>query len=636
MSDTPSEFKPYIPAEKITPELTLTSIITGVLLSIIFGAANAYLGLRVGMTISASIPAAVIAMGVTRIVLKRNSILESNMVQTIGSAGESIAAGVIFTLPVLFIWAKEGIIGSPSILTVTLIAVCGGILGVAFMIPLRNSIIVQEHGTLPYPEAQACAEVLLAGESKGSDAAAVFAGMGISAVLKFIIDGFKLVPEVISIPLKKLKTEFSGEIYPAVIGVGYICGFRISSFLFCGGLLAWFVMIPLIVLFGGDSVLFPGTVSISALYGEGGPGAIWSNYVRYIGAGALAAAGIISLVKSLPVIMRSFFGTVKGLKKSPAQTSLDRTSQDASMKIVLIGIVCVFFAIWLLPAIQAGFISSVLIVVFGFFFATVSAKMVGLVGSSNNPASGMAIATLLLSTFLLKITGDTGAHGMVSALTIGAIVCIVAALSADMSQDLKTGFLLGATPKKQQAGELIGVIVSALSIGGVLILLDKAWGFGSKELAAPQATLMKIVIEGVMNGNLPWNFVFVGVACAVIFEILGLPALAVAIGIYLPLELTASIMIGGILRLIMDKKNKSNSGDSSRGVLFSSGLIAGEGIIGIVLAVLTVCGVSGKVAFGLNVPNAVRSAGSVVLLAVLIAFMVKFSLPSKNEKAQQN
>ena len=635
MSDNLSEFKPYIPAEKITPELTLTSVIIGVLLSIIFGAANAYLGLRVGMTISASIPAAVIAMGVTRIILKRNSILESNMVQTIGSAGESIAAGVIFTLPVLFIWAKEGIIDSPGLLTITLTAICGGLLGVAFMIPLRNSIIVQEHGILPYPEAQACAEVLLAGESKGSGAAAVFAGMGISAVLKFIIDGFKLVPEVISIPLKKLKTEFSGEIYPAVIGVGYICGFRISSFIFSGGFLAWFVMIPLIVIFGGDTVLFPSAISVSALYDAGGPGAIWSNYIRYIGAGALAASGIISLVKSLPVIVKSFFGTVKGLKKTSEQSNLDRTSQDTNIKIVLCGIVCVFFAIWLIPAIQASFVSSILIVIFGFFFATVSAKMVGLVGSSNNPASGMAIATLLLSAFFLKITGDTGSHGMVSALTVGAIVCIIATLSADMSQDLKTGFLLGATPKKQQAGELIGVIVSALSIGGVLMLLDKAWGFGSKELAAPQATLMKIVIEGVMDGNLPWNFVFVGIACAVIFEILGLPALAVSIGIYLPLELSVSIMIGGIVRSVMDKKNKNKSSESSRGVLFSSGLIAGEGIVGIILAILTVCGVSGKIAFGLAVPNVLRFIGSFILLGILIAFMIKFALPLKNEKTEQ-
>ena len=634
MATDNAEFKPYIPANKITTELTVTSIITGIILAIVFGAANAYLGLRVGMTISASIPAAVIAMGVTRIILKKNSILESNMVQTIGSAGESLAAGAIFTMPALFLWAKEGLIEQPSILTISLITVCGGILGVLFMIPLRNSIIVQEHGTLPYPEAQACAEVLLAGEEKGSEAKAVFAGMGVAAAFKFIIDGLKMVPEVISIPLKALKTEFTTEIYPAVVAVGYICGYKISSFLFAGGLLAWFVMIPAIAVFGGDTVLFPANCSVAELYAAGGASAIWSNFVRYIGAGALAAAGIISLIKSLPLICKTFASAMKGLKNSTGVNSDDRTSKDLSIKFVLIGVLVVVLAIWLLPPIQAGLVSALLIVLFGFFFATVSSKMVGLVGSSNNPVSGMAIATLLIATILLKITGDTGSHGMVSAITIGSIICIIAAIAGDTSQDLKTGYLLGATPKKQQIGELIGAVISALTIGGVLILLNTAWGFGSKELSAPQATLMKLVTEGVMNGNLPWNFVFIGAACTVIFEILGMPSLAVAIGIYLPLELTAPIMIGGVLRKIMDKKNNSSSSESSRGVLFSSGLIAGEGLLGVLLAILTVAGIADKIAFGAAIPNVVRVIGSVVVFALLLVLMVKYALPGKNEKAK--
>ncbi len=634
MATDNAEFKPYIPANKITTELTVTSIITGIILAIVFGAANAYLGLRVGMTISASIPAAVIAMGVTRIILKKNSILESNMVQTIGSAGESLAAGAIFTMPALFLWAKEGLIEQPSILTISLITVCGGILGVLFMIPLRNSIIVQEHGTLPYPEAQACAEVLLAGEEKGSEAKAVFAGMGVAAAFKFIIDGLKMVPEVISIPLKALKTEFTTEIYPAVVAVGYICGYKISSFLFAGGLLAWFVMIPAIAVFGGNTVLFPANCSVAELYAAGGASAIWSNFVRYIGAGALAAAGIISLIKSLPLICKTFASAMKGLKNSTGVNSDDRTSKDLSIKFVLIGVLVVVLAIWLLPPIQAGLVSALLIVLFGFFFATVSSKMVGLVGSSNNPVSGMAIATLLIATILLKITGDTGSHGMVSAITIGSIICIIAAIAGDTSQDLKTGYLLGATPKKQQIGELIGAVISALTIGGVLILLNTAWGFGSKELSAPQATLMKLVTEGVMNGNLPWNFVFIGAACTVIFEILGMPSLAVAIGIYLPLELTAPIMIGGVLRKIMDKKNNSSSSESSKGVLFSSGLIAGEGLLGVLLAILTVAGVADKIAFGAAIPNVVRVIGSVVVFALLLVLMVKYALPGKNEKAK--
>lgn len=632
MATDNAEFKPYIPADKITPEFTFTSIITGVILAIVFGAANAYLGLRVGMTISASIPAAVIAMGVTRIILKKNSILESNMVQTIGSAGESVAAGAIFTMPALFLWAKEGLIGEPSILTISLITVCGGILGVLFMIPLRNSIIVQEHGILPYPEAQACAEVLMAGEEKGSQAKAVFAGMGIAAVFKFIVDGLKAAADVIAIPFKALKTEFSTEIYPAVMAVGYICGYEISSFLFAGGLLAWFVMIPAIVVFGGDTVLFPSDISVAQLYEAGGAGAVWSKFIRYIGAGSLAAAGIISLIKSLPLICKTFVSAIKGLKNSSAAGN-DRTSQDLNIKFVLAGVVIVILAIWLLPPIQAGLISALLIVIFGFFFATVSSKMVGLVGSSNNPVSGMAIATLLVSTILLKVSGDTGTHGMVSAITIGSIICIIAAIAGDTSQDLKTGYLLGATPKKQQTGELIGSIISALTIGGVLILLNKAWGFGSKELSAPQATLMKLVTEGVMNGNLPWNFVFIGAACTVIFELLGMPSLAVAIGIYLPLELTAPIMAGGILRLIVDRKNKSDSGESSKGVLFCSGLIAGEGLMGVLLAILTVIGIADKISCGELIPAGLKLVLSVVLFAALIALVLKYGLPKKNEKA---
>lgn len=632
MAENSSEFKPYIPADKITPEFTITSILTGIILAIVFGAANAYLGLRVGMTISASIPAAVIAMGITRIIFKKNSVLESNMVQTIGSAGESVAAGAIFTMPALFLWAKEGLIEQPSILTISLITLCGAILGVLFMIPLRNSIIVQEHGTLPYPEAQACAEVLLAGEKKGSTAKAVFSGMGIAALFKFIVDGLKAAMGPIVVPLKSFKTEFSAEIYPAVLGVGYICGFKISSFLFAGGLLAWFVMIPLIVAFGGNTVLFPSTISVAELYAAGGAGAIWSQYVRYIGAGALAAAGIISLVKSLPLICKTFASAIKGLKGTDSSGSNERTSLEISIKAVIIGIFITAMAIWLLPPLQAGIVSAILIVVFGFFFATVSSKMVGLVGSSNNPVSGMAIATLLISTILLKISGDTGAHGMVSAITIGSIICVIAAIAGDTSQDLKTGYLLGATPKKQQIGELIGAVISALTIGGILILLNSAWGFGSKNLAAPQATLMKLVTEGVMQGNLPWSYVFIGAMCTVVFELLGLPSLAVAIGIYLPIELTATIMIGGFLRKLMDRKNKASSCENSKGVLFCSGLIAGEGLMGVLLAILTVTKITDKISVGAKLPEGLRLAGSIIILAALIALIVYNNRPAKDEE----
>ncbi|MGN0387064.1 MAG: OPT family oligopeptide transporter [Lachnospiraceae bacterium] len=627
-------FKPYVPADKITPEFTVTSVIMGILLAVIFGAANAYLGLRVGMTVSASIPAAVISMAVIRVIMRKDSVLESNMVQTIGSAGESLAAGAIFTLPVLFLWAKEGIMESPSLVEIAVIALCGGILGVLFMVPLRNALIVQEHGVLPYPEGTACAEVLLAGEEGGSSAKSVFAGMGIAALFKFLVDGLKVVAGVVTIPVKALKTEFSAEVYPALVGVGYICGPRIASYMFAGGLIGWFVLIPAIVTFGGEAVLYPGTVTIAEMYANGGAGAIWSSYIRYIGAGAVAAGGIISLIKTLPLIVRTFRDAVKGMKGSNSTGKL-RTEQDLSMKLICIGVIIMILVLWALPQIPVTLLGAVIIVVFGFFFATVSSRMVGLVGSSNNPVSGMAIATLLIATALLKVTGDTGAHGMQGAIAIGSIICIIAAMAGDTSQDLKTGYILGATPKKQQIGELVGTIISALTIGGVLILLDQAWGFGSEQISAPQATLMKMIIEGVMGGNLPWALVFIGAFISIAFEVVGISALPVAIGLYLPLELSSTIMLGGLARLFLDKRKekkgiKEKNADASDGILFCSGMIAGEGLVGILLAILAVLGID----TALNLSGIIDTGwiGGVVLLGIMVAMVVYVSRDKKNEK----
>ena len=620
------EFKPYVPADKVTPEFTATSIIIGVLLAIIFGAANAYLGLRVGMTVSASIPAAVISMGVIRVIMKKDSILESNMVQTIGSAGESLAAGAIFTLPALFLWANEGKTEAPNLLTISLIALGGGVLGVLFMIPLRNALIVKEHGVLPYPEGTACAEVLLAGEEGGTSAKTVFAGMGLSAVFKFITDGLKVVPGVVTVPIRSLRTAFSAEVYPALLGVGYICGIKIASYMFAGALLGWFVLIPAITIFGGPTTMYPGDVPIAQMYAEGGADAIWGSYIRYIGAGAVAAGGIISLIKSLPLIVSTFKDSLKGLKGGTKAGSL-RTEQDLDMRLVLGGSLVLILVIWLLPAIPVSLIGALLVVVFGFFFATVSSRMVGLVGSSNNPVSGMAIATLLFSTLVLKVTGNTGVSGMIGAIAIGSVICIVAAMAGDTSQDLKTGYILGATPKKQQIGELLGAVVAAFTIGGVLLLLNSAWGFGTTELAAPQATLMKMITEGVMNGNLPWPLVLIGIFAAIVVEILGIPVLPVAIGLYLPLELSATIMIGGVIRWIVDKKSADKNGEASGGVLFCSGLIAGEGLVGILLAILAVVGVSSK--FDLSSSVNTGRIGGIVLLAIMIACVFIFAMPKK-------
>ena len=624
------EFKPYVPAEKITPEMTVTSIIMGMILAVVFGAANAYLGLRVGMTVSASIPAAVISMGVIRVIMKKNSILESNLVQTIGSAGESLAAGAIFTMPALFLWAEEGLTEKPGIVEITLIALCGGILGVLFMVPLRNALIVKEHATLLYPEGTACANVLLAGEEGGSNAATVFSGMGIAAAFKFIVDGLKVIPADVAVAFKSFKGEIGMEVYPALLGVGYIVGPRIASFMFVGSIVGWLAIIPLICLFGPDISLYPAEagVTVSQLFAEGGAAAIWSNYVKYIGAGAIATGGIISLIKSLPLIISTFRDSMKSMKGSQNGGTL-RTDKDLPMGFILAGIVAMVFIIWFVPAIPVNFLGALMIVVFGFFFATVSSRMVGMIGSSNNPVSGMAIATLLLATFAIKATGETGIDGMKGAIAIGSVICIVAAIAGDTSQDLKTGYLLGATPKTQQIGELLGVVVSGLAIGGVLYLLDAAWGYGTAEVPAPQAGLMKMIVEGIMGGDLPWTLVFVGVFLALGLEILRIPVMPFAIGLYLPIYLNTTIMIGGIVRMFLDRRknvdSKTKESQVTNGTLYCAGMIAGEGLVGIFLAILAVAGIS--IPAFINLGN----IGGVVIMALMILGLLKFSLWNKRK-----
>lgn len=629
-------FKPYISADRTLHEMTPLSIIVGIILAIVFGAANAYLGLRVGMTVSASIPAAVLGMGVYRLCRRKDTILESNMVQTIGSAGESLAAGAIFTMPALFLWAQEEGTKMPGIMEIALIALIGGLLGICFMVPLRKALIVKEHGTLPYPEGTACAEVLLAGEKGGANASVVFLGMGIAALFKFIVDGLKVVSSAVTVTVQKIHGEISAQVYPALVSVGYICGFKIASYMFAGGILGWLVLIPMIYLFGADTTLFPASVSVHELWEQAGASGIWSSYIRYIGAGAVATGGIVSLIKSLPLIVRTFADAMKGLKGSGKQANELRTEKDLKMSVVLIMLAILIVAIAVTPIIPIDVIGAIVIVIFGFFFATVSSRMVGLVGSSNNPVSGMAIATLLATTVLLKATGHTGMSGMTAAIAIGSVICIVAAMAGDMSQDLKTGYILGATPVKQQYGEMIGTVVSAVTIGFVLYLLNAAWGFGTPELSAPQATLMKMIVEGVMGGNLPWTLVFIGVFIALVVELLGIPVLPFAIGLYLPIELSSCIMIGGVLRWALEKK-KYKSGEQkesaiSNGVLCCSGMIAGEGLIGILLAVFAVVKVNGRsLAEYIDLSGSVNlgQIGALVVLALVILSILKFTIWNK-------
>ena len=624
-------YKPFIPADKVVPEITVTSILLGILLAVVFGAANAYLGLRVGMTISASIPAAVLSMGVIRFILRKDSILENNMVQTIGSAGESLAAGAIFTLPALFLWAEEGKIETPSMLTITLICLVGGVLGILFMIPLRQALIVEEHGVLPFPEGQACSEVLMAGEEGGSKAGAVFSGLGIAALYKFLTDGLKIWPSEVGHDIKFFKGSSLGmQVLPALAGVGYICGPKISSYMFAGGTLSWFVLMPVIALFGADATIFPGTEVINTL----SPGTLWGTYVRYIGAGAVATGGVISLIKSFPMIVRTFKATMAtfGKKTEKTATVLPRTQQDLPMPLVIGLVILLVLLIWLLPTFPVNPLGALLVVIFGFFFAAVSSRMVGLIGSSNNPVSGMAIATLLATTVLLKITGTAGTKGMVGAIAIGGIICVVAAIAGDTSQDLKTGFLVGATPRKQQVGEIIGVIASAISIGYVLDLLNRAWGFGGTEIPAPQGMMMKMIVEGIMNAQLPWSLIFIGVFVAIVIEILGVPVMPVAVGMYLPFSLSAGIMCGGIIRWFVEKRTKKdekfNKEAVERGTLYTSGLIAGEGLMGILLAVFAVLhwdiDISSKFSIG--------QIGSLIMWALMLATLLYVCFGKKNLK----
>ena len=599
MDNKESEFKPFVSADRVMPEFTGTSIILGIILAIVFGGANAYLGLRVGLTVSASIPAAVISMGVIRMIMKKESILENNMVQTIGSAGESLAAGAIFTLP------------------------------------LRKALIVKEHGVLPYPEGTACAEVLIAGEEGGAAAGTVFAGLGIAALYKFIADGVKLFPSEVDWAFKKYDGAGVGmDVLPALAGVGFIVGPTISAYMFSGGIVAWFILMPLIKQFGGDMVLFPSTDPISAMDTWG----LWGSYIRYIGAGAVATAGMISLIKSLPLIVKTFAENLKSLtNKEEMAGSLDRTGKDLDFKWVAVILVIALGILIFWPTIPIGVGPALLILVFGFFFATVSSRMVGIVGSSNNPVSGMAIATLLFSTIVLKATGNTGSAGMVTAIMIGTVICIVAAMAGDMSQDLKTGYIVGATPYRQQYGEVIGSIASGLAIAGVLYLLNTAWGFGGQELPAPQATLMKMVIEGVMDANLPWGLVFVGAFFAICIEILKIPAMPVAIGLYLPIHLSAGLMVGGIVRLILEKKKFKKEEDRekviSSGVIYASGMIAGEGLVGILLAALAIIPI-GQSTLGevidISGSFSIGQIGALIAFALLLLSILKFSLWNKH------
>ncbi|MBC2147167.1 OPT family oligopeptide transporter [Listeria booriae] len=580
------KFQPYIPASKSLPELTVTAIVLGIILSILFGAANAYLGLKVGLTVSASIPAAVISMGILRGIFRRDSILENNIVQTMTTAGEALGAGAVFTIPALFMMGVE-----IKQIMLVFIVLTGGFLGVFMMVPLRRMLIVNEHETLPYPEGTACAEVLKTGEKGGgAQAKLVVFGFAIGGVVKVLTDGFKLFRSDVQTGIYNFQNAFVGtQIYPALLGVGFIIGPKIAGQMVAGGLMASLVLIPAIAFFGAGSsdIIFPATEALKTLDAS----MIWDNYIRYIGAGAVAAGGLITLAKTLPAIWQTLRSTMVGLNKSKDYkvVELERTDKDIPMKWVLIGIAVLIVVIAFDPFTNVGVIGALAIAIFGFLFVTVASRIVGIVGSSSSPVSGMTIATLLIVAIAYKSFGYTGTEGIILTLTVAAIVCTALAVAGDISQDLKTGYLVGGTPWKQQVAMMIGVMASGLVMGYILTLLDNAYGMGSEALPAPKAALMKILAEGILNGNLPWTLIFIGVAIAVVIEFLGMNSLVFAVGLYLPLNISATVMFGGFVRLIVNqvikhKKDKEKAARIERGTLFASGLIAGESLLGVIIA----------------------------------------------------
>lgn len=578
-------YTPVIPADTVVPELTVKAVVVGVLVGVLFGAANAYLGLKVGLTVSASIPAAVIGVAIFS-ALRSGSLLETNIVQTIGSAGESLAAGVIFTLPVLFLWEVEA-----GFWPIFPLALLGGLLGVLFMVPLRRFLIVQEHGNLTYPEGTACAEVQVASQAGGDQAKLLFGGMFIGAIYTALEKFLHLYPAEPDWQIDRggFRTSVGGSFTPELLGVGYIIGPKVAAVMLAGGAVGWLVLIPMIYLFGGAAGV-PIAPETEALVTDMGSFDVWSRYLRYVGAGAVAFGGLFTLVKSTPTLINSFRLAIAAIAEKSAG-AVKRTDDELSLAFVGAGLaVCALLAAFL-PLMAGsggsiGLLAGVAVVVFAFFFVTVSSRIVGLIGSSSNPISGMTIATVLICALLFGGM-YAGADAKVAVLTIGALVCIAAAIAGDTSQDLKTGFLVGATPRRQQQGEIVGVIAAALAMSTVLALFREDIVSGA--FKAPQANLIRLVIDGVLDGNLPWALVFVGMAMAFCVEIMGLPTLAFAVGLYLPIHLAVPIMAGGLVRLGIEKLSTEEMVREERreqGVLYGSGMIAGAALIGVLGAAL--------------------------------------------------
>ncbi len=674
------KFVPFIAPDTIMKEFTLKAVITGAAFGIIFGAATVYLALKAGLTVSASIPIAVMSIALSKLFLK-TTILENNIIQTTGSAGESIAAGVVFTLPGFLFLSESSSADYFNYITILILAIFGGMLGTLMMIPLRSALIVKEHETLPYPEGTACASVLKAGEKGGNFAKTAFAGLGLATAYAFLQKIFHVVAETPSFMTAQANkylpsAKISGEITPEYLGVGYIIGPKIAGVLVAGSVLTWFVFNPLLATVVPGDVIAAQLVKLGYLQDlqtAGGPGgwdpathqfndyaiAIYRAFVRQIGAGAVAAGGFITLIKTIPTIVSSFKGSMGSIRAEKQENvSIKRTERDLSVKIVLWGSLGLILLMTIMPQVPGdGMLSKlligVLVVLFGAFFVTVSSRIVGLIGSSNNPISGMTIATIMGTCLVFIAVGWTGKLYEPMALVVGGMICIAAANAGATSQDLKTGYILGATPRAQQIALFIGAIVSSIAIGFTIKVLDTPTqemissginhAIGTDKYAAPQATLMATLIKGILSFNLDWQFVLVGVAIAIVMELCGIKALSFAIGIYLPLSTTLPIFIGGAIRGIIDNKYKSKDAneeeDLRKGNLFATGLVAGGAIAGVIVAFLSA---NETIAAKLNLLNMEHAITAVLgeqgyyLLGTLFFFVMAFILYRIASKPEDN
>ncbi|MEG2353531.1 MAG: oligopeptide transporter, OPT family [Clostridium sp.] len=634
------DYIPFVPTDVAMPEISMVSIGLGILFACVFAAANVYLGLQVGMTIAAGIPASILGAGLLKKVFKRNNILEANMIQSIAAMGESIAGGIIYTLPAIIIWGM-----TLKLSTIVICSALGGLLGLVFVIPFRKYLIVEQHGELVFPEGMAASEVLVTGMEGGSGLKTVLMGLSGGAVFKFLSAGLGIwaeSPQWIIRPLQS--TIFGIDAMASLAGVGFIVGVEVAIFMFGGALIAWFGLIPLIKYVGSSLTepLFPATKLIVDM----GAREIWSNYIRYIGAGAVAAGGFISLGKSMPTIIKSFKTALQGLGGSNGvEESTKRTDIDTPLTWVLAAAILVFIIGWFLPGLKLGAIGSLLAVLFSFFFAVVSARMAGIIGVSNNPVSGMTIAALLFITGVLKIIGTPTDKGMMVAILSGGIVCIAIAVAGGVAQSLKTTYIIGGTPKKVEWGMYAGVVLGGLVAGAVLLMLNKTYGIGTEAIAAPQATLMSMVVEGVMTAQLPWTLVIVGAVIGIFCALAGLPILPVALGLYLPINLSAAVLSGALIRKLVDMKFKRNEEQGKlqreRGILLSSGLVAGDALMGIVIAILTTITISGtslaeKIAIGPKFFPAISSNSWVALGAFLILGLSIYLFATKIEEKVGN